>query len=133
MVGCMLHWGEGDKTRNSVRFTNSDPEMVRFFVSFLRECFDVPSKKIRVRCYLYPDHRHDQEEIEQFWLDLLGLSGTSLCRSVVNSQSRASKRERTRLLPHGTCLVTVHDTCIAQQIYGGIQEIAGFERDAWLE
>jgi transcriptional regulator with XRE-family HTH domain len=133
VLGCMLYWAEGDKARNAVRFTNSDPDMVRFFVSFLRKCFDVPSEKIRVRCYLYPDHRCDQERIEEFWLDLLDLARISLCRSTVNSYSRASKRKRKGLLPYGTCLVTVNDTSIAQQIYGAIQEIGGFERDAWLE
>jgi transcriptional regulator with XRE-family HTH domain len=133
LLGCMLYWAEGDKARNAVRFTNADPEMIRFFVSFLRTCFEVPSEKIRVRCYLYPDHRRHQEQIDQFWLDLLDLSRTSLCRSALNSYSRASQRKRKGFLPHGTCLVTVNDTCVAQQIYGAIQEIGGFERDTWLD
>jgi transcriptional regulator with XRE-family HTH domain len=28
-AGCMLYWAEGSRARNSVRFTNSDPEMMR--------------------------------------------------------------------------------------------------------
>lgn len=36
VAGCMLFWAEGGKKRNSLRFTNSDPQMVRFFVRFLR-------------------------------------------------------------------------------------------------
>ena len=34
--GCMLYWAEGEKARNTLSFSNSDPDMVRFFVSFLR-------------------------------------------------------------------------------------------------
>ena len=33
VAGCMLYWAEGAKDRNQIRFTNSDPEMARFFVS----------------------------------------------------------------------------------------------------
>src|SRR4051812_37261358 len=33
VAGCMLYWAEGAKHRNTLRFTNSDPEMVRLFVS----------------------------------------------------------------------------------------------------
>jgi hypothetical protein len=29
----MLYWAEGEKNRNALRFYNSDPEMVRFFVA----------------------------------------------------------------------------------------------------
>src|SRR5437879_1769492 len=39
IAGCMLYWAEGSKSRNSVQFVNSDPEMVRFFVRFLRTSF----------------------------------------------------------------------------------------------
>jgi transposase-like protein len=35
-AGCMLYWAEGSKGRNQINFANSDPEMVRFFVRFLR-------------------------------------------------------------------------------------------------
>ena len=38
VMGCMLFWAEGSKSRNSVKFTNSDPDMLRLFVRFLREC-----------------------------------------------------------------------------------------------
>jgi hypothetical protein len=37
MAGCMLYWAEGSKQRNTLTFANSDVEMVRFFLVFLRE------------------------------------------------------------------------------------------------
>ena len=39
IAGCMLYWAEGAKSRNQLRFTNSDPEMTAFFVRFLRTYF----------------------------------------------------------------------------------------------
>jgi hypothetical protein len=129
----MLYWAEGDKTRNSVRLTNSDPALIALFGRFLRECFGVPEENFRVNCYLFADHVGRQREVEQFWLDVLGLPGACLRKSIVNSYSRASKRKRVNKLPYGTCKVVVHRTEIVQTIYGSIQEFAGFERPEWLD
>ena len=38
LQGCMLFWAEGSRRRNSVVFTNSDVEMHRVFLRFLRWC-----------------------------------------------------------------------------------------------
>jgi hypothetical protein len=131
-AGCMLYWAEGSRSRNAVRFTNSDPEMIRFFARFLRGCFHVPDEKFRVTCNLFADHVARQVQIEQFWLDLLGLPRTCLCKSSVNVYSRYSKKKRRNKLPYGTCRLAVHDTQIVQHIYGAIQEYGGFEREEWL-
>jgi hypothetical protein len=52
---------------------------------------------------------------------------------VVNVYSKHSKKKRRNKLPYGTCRVAVSRTRVVQSIYGAIQEIGGFERDAWLE
>jgi transposase-like protein len=131
--GCMLYWAEGDKARNQVRFTNSDPEMVGFFVAFLRTYWNLEEAEIRISCNLFADHVERQREIEQFWLDVAGLPQACLCKSTVNVCSKYSKKKRQNKLPYGTCRLVVHRTRIVQSIYGGIQEIGGFRRDAWLE
>jgi predicted transcriptional regulator len=131
-AGCMLYWAEGARERNAVRFSNSDPEMVRMFVDFLRSYFQVADEHIRLTCHLYADHIDRQREIERFWLDVTGLSQASLCRSIVNVYSKYSARKRVNMLPYGTCRVVVNKTSVVQSIYGAIQEYAGFERPAWL-
>jgi transcriptional regulator with XRE-family HTH domain len=98
-AGCMLYWAEGDKGRNQARLSNSDPQLVRFFVDFLRRYFEIRDDDIRVTCNLFADHAERQEEIEQFWLDQLGLTRRSLCKSVVNVYSLSSKRKRVNMLP----------------------------------
>jgi transposase-like protein len=133
VAGCMLYWAEGSRSRNQLRFTNSDPEMVRFFSTFLRRYFHLRDGDLRVTCNLFADHIERQREIEQFWLDIVGLPETSLCKSTVNTYSKYSKKKRQNKLPYGTCRLTVNRTRIVQSIYGSIQEYAGFERPAWLE
>jgi len=77
----MLYWAEGSRSRNTVEFVNSAAAMVSFFLTFLRACFGVPDSKIQVRCNLFADHVERQFEIEQFWLDTLGLPRSCLRRS----------------------------------------------------
>jgi transcriptional regulator with XRE-family HTH domain len=133
VAGCMLFWAEGGKDRNAVRFTNSDPEMVRFFVRFLRTCFEIEDEQIRLTCNLFADHLERQREIERFWLQTAGLPEKCLCKSSVNVYSKYSQKKRQNKLPYGTCRIAVCRTRVVQSIYGGIQEIGGFTREAWLE
>jgi transposase-like protein len=133
MAGCMLYWAEGSKDRNHVEFTNSDPEMVRFFVRFLKTYWNLRHEDIRIACNLFADHVDQQRDIEQYWLDVAALPSESLRTSTVNVYSKYSKKKRQNRLPYGTCRVTVARTRVVQAIFGAIQEIGGFTRDAWLE
>ena len=132
IAGCMLYWAEGAKDRNQLQFVNSDPAMARFFVDFLRRYFEL-SGEIRITCRLYADHLAKQTEVENFWLETLALPRTALRKSVVNVYSKYSKRLRVGNLPYGTCNVVVSRTWLTQTIFGAIQEIGGFTREAWLE
>jgi hypothetical protein len=132
-AGCMLYWAEGTKNRNQVRLSNSDPELARFFVTFLRKYFNVRDEDLRVTCHLYADHIERQREVEQFWLDTLGLPECCLYKSVVNAYSRHSQRKRLNMLPYGTCRVGLGRTSVVQTIYGAIQEYGGFDRPEWLD
>jgi hypothetical protein len=129
----MLYWAEGAKQRNQLQFCNSDPVMARFFVDFLKGQFGLRGDDIRITCHLYTDHLEKQAEIEQHWLDELGLPRESLRKSVVNVYSKYSQRKRVGNLPYGTCRVVVSRTWVTQTIFGAIQELGGFTRDARLE
>jgi transcriptional regulator with XRE-family HTH domain len=132
-AGCMLYWGEGSKDRCKVELSNSDPALIARFARFLREEFGVPDDSMRIHCQLFVDHLPRQREVEAFWLKTCGLSWSNLRKSTVNVQSRASLNKRTKLLPYGTCKLSVGSTRIVQTIYGSIQEYGGFERPEWLD
>ena len=131
-AGCMLYWAEGSKERNTLGLSNSDPDVVRFFLSFLRAYFAVPDEKARLQCNLFADHLERQEEIERFWLGVLDLPQACLTKSIVNTYSKYSQKKRINKLPYGTCRLSVHSTAIVQHIYGAIQEYGGFDRPEWL-
>lgn len=133
VAGVMLYWAEGAKNnRHAACLSNSDPEVLRTFMRFLRECLNVSDEQIAATCNLFADHAGQQIEIEEFWLDVLQLPRSCLCRSTVNTYSRYSQKKRTNKLPFGTTRVVVHSTGVVQEIFGAIQEFGGFERPEWL-
>ena len=67
-----------------------------------------------------------------------GLPESCLCKSTVNVYSKYvyskySQKKWQNKLPYGTCRITVSRTSVAQNVFGAIQEIGGFTREAWLE
>ena len=132
-AGCMLFWAEGSKARNHAAIVNADPEVIRLFARFLRRYFDTPNEQFRVACNLFADHLAKREEIEDFWLDIVGVPRSCLTKTMVNRYSRYSQKKRANKLPYGTCRVTLHSTRIAQHLYGAIQQYGGFDRPEWLD
>ena len=131
IAGCTLYWAEESKGRCDVAFTNSDPEMLAFFIRFLEVCYKVLKSEITlyVNCF---DDQASVTETEEFWLARLELPRTQLRKTTLNYFSARSKQQRVTKLKHGTCRLVVHRTEIVQNIFGAIQEHAGIQGERWL-
>lgn len=131
-AGVMLYWAEGAKARNQANIANSDPELLRLWLGWLDRWYMDPAEHARLSVNCHLGNGLELREIEDWWLEQLGLPRACLRKSVVNRPSSASKGVRKPLL-HGTAHVAVHSTFLIQSIYGAIQEIGGFERPEWLD
>ena len=67
--GVALYAGEGSKTDGEVRFSNSDPAMVRLFCAWFRRFFDVD--EMRMRLYLHQGLA--LSAAETFWSSLANI------------------------------------------------------------
>ncbi len=131
LAGCMLYWGEGSKTKNSLQLSNSDKGMLTFYMRFLRDCLLVAQDQIALRIFCYLGNDLSQKEIEAYWLQNLDLPQSSLRKTIVNSRPSSSQQKGRKLL-YGTCEISVHDTRLVQHVLGAIQEYAGIEKPEWL-
>lgn len=132
MAGCMLYWAEGDKDRTRLGFSNSDINMISFFLRFLREQFCVSDDDITIRINCFTNNGLFLLDIENYWLLQLDLPRNCLKRSIVNVVSKSSKRKR-NTLPYGTChLRVLKSVKTLQHIYGATQEYGCFENERWL-
>lgn len=69
VAGLMLYWGEGTKSGRlknwTVEFSNSNPEMVKVFLRFLRKIFAIDETRLRMYIFCYPDQNISQ--LKRFW------------------------------------------------------------------
>lgn len=131
--GCMLYWAEGSKERNSASLCNSDLNMVRFFRTFLSECFEVAQPRFRFSLHVYLGNGLSLAQIEDHWLEALELPAACARKHRVNPLPTSSSGRRTNKLPYGVATLKVHSTAIVQHIYGAIQEYGGFDEPRWLD
>lgn len=128
-AGCMLYWAEGAKRRNSIYFVNSDVAMMRFFVRFLRECYQITDDEMSVTVTTHETEPEKMRLIEEYWLSQFNLPPEAIRKT----QIKKGGTERKNILPYGVCGLRVNRTSVVQQIFGGIQAYAGFERPEWLD
>lgn len=56
LAGLFLYWGEGGKVNKSmVSFTNTDPDMIKYFIKWITTCLKVKKERLYVILHLYKD------------------------------------------------------------------------------
>lgn len=130
LAGCMLYWGEGNKSKNNVTLANAEPAMLILFKRFLINFFDVKIEDLTLRLNCYTDI-HSFDEIKNYWLSKLELPETCLRKSTIDNRPISSKNKMDHS-EYGTCYLCVGNTKIVREIYGAIQEYADFTNLDWL-
>jgi len=116
-IGLSLFWAEGGKREKwMLRFTNSDPEMIKAMMRFYREICHVEENKIRLCIHLHPNI--SDKNAKKFWSELTNISINQFWKSQVNiSKSSLGKRPKDRL-PYGTLHVIILDSNLVKKIRG---------------
>src|SRR3989344_3537614 len=104
-MGAMLYWAEGYKTEAAmgIDFANSDPRMAKFFVTFLRDRYDLDEKRLRGMIYCYADQ--DIPSLTKFWSSLLDIPQNQFTRPYVRTDFRINGRK----IPYGTVHIRYSD------------------------
>lgn len=117
--GVMLYWGEGTKDpKQGVKFTNSDPKMIQFFVQFLLKSCRIPTEKVKAYVLIYPEL--EEKTTRAYWSKASGLPWEQFTKSVV-----IAGRHATRRLGWGVCTVSVSSTYFKQKMLEWIKLLPG--------
>ncbi|MEK7184970.1 MAG: hypothetical protein AAB683_02450 [Patescibacteria group bacterium] len=104
IASMMIYWGEGDKlSRSRISLANTDPNMLRVFVYFLKKICNFSDSKIRAWILAYPDM--NIEFSRRYWIENTGLSESNFRKTIV-IQGKPTKRK----LSHGVCTVELGST-----------------------
>jgi len=127
MVGLGLYIGEGSKGQETVHIMNSDPDVLRLAVKWLKRSFRISLKHFRVIMHIYPDN--SEEEARKYWSKITGIPFDQFEKTQVDRRTNKSISNRGKL-PHGTAHVKIracgdpeHGVLLHRRIMALINEI----------
>jgi hypothetical protein len=104
----ILYQCEGAKESKSIRFTNSDPELIKLFLSTLRSSFSIDESKLHVCIHLH-DY-HNESEISKFWSIATSIPVVQFYKPFRKISNHAFKKEGYK----GCVRIIYHDSHIAR-------------------
>lgn len=111
IAGIMLYWGEGTKSGNSVVFSNSDPDMVKLFLKFLRKICRVEEKRLRILLHAYRDQ--DENQLKSFWSKNTNIPGEQFSKTSIHYGRRGTYKT---VSEHGTVSLRYSDKVLLDVI-----------------
>lgn len=132
IAGIMIFWAEGAKDKNSIRFVNSDINMMKMFKNFLEKYFNVHEDQFAFSFQWYSNNGYTFEEVKDFWLKNLNLTEQQLKKCRIDMRYEKNPGRKIGKIPYGVGRLVVNSTEIVQKLFGAIQEYAGFNNEDWL-
>ncbi len=99
VAGTVLYWAEGARTKRSLEMANSDPEVLRIFVSWIARYLQ-PSPEYSLMLHLHDGN--DERDARAHWATELGLPHANWHKTFVKPPGTGHRNNR---LPWGVCRV----------------------------
>ena len=81
-LGLGLFWGEGSKKNiHSIRLSNSDPALVKKFLDFLCNVYNIKKEKLRFQLQIYDDLKLN--ELMNFWTKYLSVKNNQFFKTTI--------------------------------------------------
>ncbi len=117
IAGVMLYWAEGTLLGNTVDFTNSNSDMVRLFLKFLREICGISERRLRVYLYCYSYQK--VEDLLCYWRKVTGIPLSQFTKPYIR---KGNINSSLRKLPYGLIHVRYNDKRLLEIIKQWIDE-----------
>lgn len=120
IAGLMLYWGEGAKTirTRQVNLANTNPAMIKVFITFLREIYHVDES--RLRCHLYCFKTQNLAETLDFWSNLTGIPKHQFIHPYISHKIEAKHAK----IQCGVCHIVYSDKRLLQLILNEIDQLS---------
>ena len=78
LIGVVLYWAEGSKEKeyrpgSRLGFANSDPSMIKLFLTWLLEVVCISRDRIFFEIYIHENHKYRIENVISYWLEQTSL------------------------------------------------------------
>lgn len=123
IAGLFLYWGEGNKNvRGPVSICNTDPQVIKFALYWLKYVLEVPAEKIKAYLHLYSDMNINK--MHRFWSDELGVPLAQFSKPYIKLSRRKNIDQKG--FGYGTCTLSVNDVRLKEKVILGIKAIADY-------
>lgn len=91
LLCAILYWCEGSKTGGTLKFSNSDPNMINAFLKLLRAGFEIDESKLRMILHLHG--YHDKHKQTKFWSNIADIAPDQFYPPYVKPHTGKRKKE----------------------------------------
>lgn len=125
-IGTALYWAEGNKReRWRLKFTNSDPDMIKIMMLYFRKICKVKEEKFRLSLQIHPNI--SEKPTKEYWHKLTNIPKSQF-QKTQTAISKSSKNKRGPMrLPHGTLAVSISDVNTTNKVKGWIRGLANLK------
>ncbi len=99
MLGIGLYLGEGSKSNEITRFSNSDPETIKIIVNWFKEICNLKNENLNPFVHIYPDN--DIKKVINYWSKIAGIPKKQFGKTYIDKRINKSKVKK-NVLPYGT-------------------------------
>lgn len=136
IIGVMLYWAEGAKekawrTGCSVKFSNSDPRMIRIFLLWLKVCLMIKEEDLIACVYIHESWKDRRDEIMAYWAGTTGLGYNILNKIYFKRNKSSTKRRNVGDDYHGLVTITVRNSIDLNRKLAGWVEGVCLKSEKW--
>lgn len=110
VAAAMLYLGEGAKGEATCTFTNSNPNIIRYWLFLLRASFDIDESKFRLHIMARAD-QHDSE-LRAYWTEVTGIN--RFIKTYLDARTQGKPTKRPGYM--GVCAVSYHDISLRRYL-----------------
>lgn len=131
MIGTALYWAEGSKERGrtigqGIDFGNTDASMIKFFIDYLNDIFDIQIEDLSFSLYIHRNHKYRLNEVVEYWRSELKIPELTFSYIYYKKHNPKTKRTNIGNAYFGTVRMRVKKSSTLQRkISGWVYGITG--------
>lgn len=102
VAGVVAYWAEGAKRHNEVIFSNSDPRMMKLFVTWAKTYLNISTDRLGISLHLHDGQ--DQAAARDFWSGVTGIPLAQFGKSFIKKEGTGHRKN---ILYAGTARIRV--------------------------
>lgn len=119
-LGLGIYWGEGTKkSKHSLRVTNTDPNIIKYFIRFLLEICQLKKEKLSFSLISFNDIK--TEVVRDYWSKQLKISPKKFGKiTIIPSQGKGTYKRKSQF---GVCTVHANNIKLRNWLFSELDKL----------